>query len=258
MSQVLYEKKNRIAYITLNRPQKLNAVDRAMNRLLHEIWVDFKKDENVWVAIVSGQGGNFCAGFDLNVFREEIQQEKYNWSKSAMFGNLRSTPNEHQVFKPIITAAQGTVNGMGTWLMLQGDIRIAAEETYIALGEARLNFPVEFSGLLTRFLPFPVASELLYTAKPMKARRLFEIGVINKIVAEGELISTAEKVAQDICKCGQQSIQVMKELVIKGQYLNYAGAVSLTGELVVPVVNSDATRKAIDEFVDRKTPQRSR
>jgi enoyl-CoA hydratase/carnithine racemase len=257
VSEVLYEKKNRIAYITLNRPQKLNAIDRLMNRYLHEIWVDFKKDENVWVAIISGEGRNFCAGFDLNVFREEIKQDKYNWSKSAMFGNLRSTPNEHQVFKPIITAAQGTVNGMGTWLMLQGDIRIAAEETYVALGEARLNFPVEFSALLTRLMPFSIASELLYTAKPMKARRLFEIGVINRIVAEEELMPTAEKVARDICQCGQQSLRVMKELVIKGQYLDYAAAVSLTGELVVPVVNSDATRKAIGEFVDRKEVKKS-
>jgi len=252
MPKILYKKKDNIAYVTLNRPEKLNSIDREMNQSLHNIWIDIKKDEDIYVAILTGTGGNFCAGFDLKVFRDELKENKYDWSKSAMFGNQRGTPNGHQVFKPVITVAEGVVNGMGTWLMLQGDIRISSEETYVGLGEARLNFPVEFSALITHQLPFAIASELLYTAKQINARRLYEIGVINRIVAKAELMSVAEKYALDICKCGQKSIQVMKELVIKGQYMNNADALSLSADRIVPIVNSKETLQAISDFIDRR------
>ena len=252
LPKVSYGKKGNIAYVRLNRPEKFNAIDREMNRLLHDIWVDIKQDDDVYVAIVSGEGSQFCAGFDLEVFREEVSEEDYEWRKSAMFGSLKSTPNEHEVYKPVITAVQGHVNGMGTWLMLQGDIRIAAEDTSVGLGEARLNFPVEFSGLLTRLLPLNIAAELLYTARPISAGRLHEIGVINKVVRSGELMDAAESVAADICRCGQASIRAMKELVCKGQYLSYAAVLSLTRDLAVPIVNSDETSAAIDRFLDRR------
>jgi enoyl-CoA hydratase/carnithine racemase len=251
MSKILYKKENNIAYITLNRPEKLNIIDREMNQSLHEIWNDIIGDKDIYVAILSGMGGNFCAGFDLNVFYDELKKDKYDWSKSAMFGKQRGTPNENNVLKPVITAVDGVVNGMGTWLMLQGDIRIASEETNVGLGEARLDFPVEFSALITHQLPFGIAGELLYTAKPIAARRLYDIGVINKIVAKDELISVAEKYARDIGKCGQRSIQAMKELVIKGQYMNKEEAISLAAERIVPIVNSDETLRAITGFIER-------
>jgi enoyl-CoA hydratase/carnithine racemase len=252
VTKVLYKKNNGVAYITLNRPHKYNAIDRDMNQLLNEIWLDFKKDEDVFVAIVNGQGDHFCAGFDLGAFMGEIEQSQYEWCKSAMFGKMRGTPNENEVFKPIITVCKGTVNGMGTLLMLEGDIRITSKQTYIGLGEARLNFPVEFSAFITRLMPLSIASEMLYTAKPINAKRLYDIGIINHIVPENMLMNTAEKIAKDICKCGCKSIQVMKELVIKGQYMDYNNAVYLTSILSVPVVNSEETKNSIRKFLNRK------
>jgi enoyl-CoA hydratase/carnithine racemase len=252
MSKVLYEKKGKIAWITLNRPEKLNSIDRDMNKMLDSIWRDFKKDDSLWVAIITGAGNHFCAGFDIQTLANELKEEKYQWAKSAMFGDYRSSPNELEVFKPIIAAMDGVVNGMGTWLMLQSDIRIATEGTTIGLGEAKINFPVEFSAFITRFLPYSIASELFFTAKSISSRRFFEIGMINKIVSRERLLEEAEIFAEAICQCGPQSIQVMKELMIRGQNMDYASAVAFTGSMVVPIVNAKQTQEALAAFLEKR------
>jgi enoyl-CoA hydratase/carnithine racemase len=254
MPKIFYEKKDKIAYITLNRPEKMNAIDREMNQKLDWIWKDFKKDETVWVAILSGSGGNFCAGFDIMAIQEEIRVEKYRWEKSSMFGQIRCSPNENEVYKPIITAMDGAVNGVGTWLALQGDIRISTEETSIGLGEARFNFPVEFSAFLTRVLPFAIVSEMLFTAKTIPARRLYELGVINRLVSREQLMTEAEKVAADICKCGPLSIRVMKELIHKGFDMDYHSALSFSASMIVPVVNTEDTKEAVSAFLEKRKP----
>lgn len=254
MSQVLYEKKGKIAYVTLNRPERLNAIDREMNRMLDRIWNDFKEDDDLWAAILSGNGGNFCAGFDIKAIQDELGAEKYHWGKSSMFGDVRCSPNEHYVYKPIITALDGAVNGVGTWLALQGDIRIATEETSIGLGEARFNFPVEFSALIARFIPFAIASEMLFTAKSINARRFYELGIINRLVPRDQLLSEAETVAADICKCGQASVRVMKELIHKGYDMDYHSALSYSASMIVPVVNTEDTKEAVSAFLEKRRP----
>ena len=254
MSKILYEKKDKIAYIKLNRPEKMNAIDREMNQKLDWIWKDFKKDDNVWVAILSGNGGNFCAGFDINVIHEMLKKDKYQLENSSIFGDIRCSPNEHYVYKPIITSIDGVVNGLGTWLALQGDIRISTEETMIGFGEARFNFPVEFSALLTRFLPLAIVSEMLFTAKTIPVQRLYELGIINKIVPRDQLLTEAEKVAADICKCSPTALRVMKELVHKGLDMNYHSAIAFSVSMIASVVNTEDTKEAILAFLEKRKP----
>lgn len=254
MSKILYEKKNKIAYITLNRPEKMNAVDREMNQELDRIWKDFKKDASVWVAILSGSGGNFCGGFDIVAIQEELRVENYRWEKSSMFGEIRCSPNENDVYKPIITVLDGAVNGVGTWLALGGDIRISTEEALIGLGEARFNFPVEFSALLTRHLPLAIVNEMLFTARPIPARRLYDLGVINKLVSRDQLMPEADTLAAGICRCGPISIKVMKELIHKGLDMDYHSALSLSASMIVPVVNTEDTKEAVSAFLEKRKP----
>jgi len=254
MEKVLYEKKDRVALITLNRPAKMNAIDRYMNQRMDLIWNDFNNDKDIWVAILTGSGDNFCAGFDIEALTNELGNGPYQWRRSSMFGDYRISPNEKGVIKPVITAVSGMVNGAGVWLMLGGDIRIAAEKTKIGLGEARLNFPVEFSAFITRHMPLPIASEMLYTAKNIDASRFYDLGVINRIVPREQLLEEALAVAESICKCGPRCIQVMKQLIMHGYDMDYHSAVDYSASMIVPLANAEETKKALKAFMEKRKP----
>ena len=166
MSKVLYEKDGPIAHITLNRPEAMNAIDFEMIQLLHDTWDDFKSDDQLRVAILKSSSNNFCVGFDIASMAGKLGQDKYSWDKSSMYGDVNINPVEHGVDKPIICALEGNVNGAGMLLALVSDIRLAAPKTTFGLGEVRINFPVEFTGLLPRYMPLALATEMLYTAGP--------------------------------------------------------------------------------------------
>ena len=141
MSKVLYEKKGKIAYITLNRP-KVNAVDAEMIGELDRIWDDFRDDDNLEVGIVSGAGNIFTAGADIGMIVDLLKGHPFRWRDSGLFGDRRSGPQTHSIWKPLIVAIEKICNGAGLWLALGCDIRIATTGTNFGLGEVRFNFPV--------------------------------------------------------------------------------------------------------------------
>ena len=121
---------------------------------------------------MSSSSNNFCVGFDIASMAGKLGQDKYSWDKSSMYGDVNINPVEHGVDKPIICALEGNVNGAGMLLALVSDIRLAAPKTTFGLGEVRINFPVEYTGLLSRYLPLTLAAEMLFTAKPVGAAAL--------------------------------------------------------------------------------------
>lgn len=168
MGYVNYDKKGKIAFILLNRP-KMNLVNLEMVVELDNIWRDFQDDTNLWIAILGSTGDNFTAGFDISEILKMLAEGDYLWKKSSMFGEKCAGPDGHSVVKPVIAILSGVVNGLGMWLTLQSDIRIATPDTSFGLGEARLNFPVEFTALLTRYMPRAIINELIFMGKSISA-----------------------------------------------------------------------------------------
>ncbi len=157
MSTVLYEKKGRIAYITLNRPDKLNAISPEAATELGKIWLDLRDDDNLWVAVLSGAGKSFCAGADLG----GITTKSWKLATSATFGDRPTSPSAHRMWKPIVVALQGHVLGAGFWLALESDIRIAATNALFGLPEPKMGMATIFSALVPRHIPVAIANELL-------------------------------------------------------------------------------------------------
>jgi len=252
MSKILYEKKERIAYITLNRPP-LNVIDLEMVRNLHDIWDDFRDDDNRWVAILSGAGTNFSAGFDIKDFLQMVER-KFEWKDSVMFGDEGCSSGTHSVWKPVVGALDGVVNGTGLWLSLECDIRIATKQASFALGELKLNVPVEFSGLLTRYMPQAIANEMLFTGNRITAERAYNFGLINKVVPREQLMSEAISIADTLCECSPMAIRAMKQLVYQGQDLDRHSVLALSESTFMPVVNSEDTREGFQAFLEKRKP----
>lgn len=255
MGQVLYEKKGAIAHIILDNP-KVNAIDLDMVKSLDEIWKDFRDDNKVLVAILSGANNTFSAGFDIKMIFEKIMAGfHYEFLRaSSMFGDVNGSPMTHDVWKPIICAMNGNVNGAGLWFCLAGDYRICTNETTFGLGEVMINFPVEFSSFIIRHMPRAIASELLLTANRITAERAYNIGIINKVVSKDELMSEANKVAEKICAGGPLAIQAMKKLLDYSWNMDFRSSLEFTANIIDPVVNSEDTKEAIMAFVEKRKP----
>lgn len=251
MSVVLYEKKEHIAYITLNRPESLNAINRAMVKELVKIWIDLRDDRTLWVAILSGKGKSFCSGADL----KEMERGKWQFRQSLLFGDEPLAPSNYNVWKPIIAATQRHVNGAGLWLALACDIRISADNALFGTREVRANVPALVAPFLSDFMPRGIAAELLFTAHPIDAQRAYGMGLVNKVVPSEELMSTATSVAEEICECGPLSVWASKELLIRTRYMDYQSALALVEHIATPVWNSEDSAEAKQAFIEKRKPQ---
>ena len=121
MSQILYKKEDHIAYISLNNPDSLNALNLEMAKEFEAIWVDFRDDKEMWVAILSGEGKSFCAGADV----KKMERGGWQFRQSLILGDYSVSSRRHNIWKPIIAAVHRHVYGAGLLLALESDIRIA-------------------------------------------------------------------------------------------------------------------------------------
>ncbi len=251
MAEVIYEKRGHIAYIRLNRPSKLNAISRTLTRELAKIWVDFRDDSNLLVAVLSGEGKSFCAGADIG----EVDTDKWKLRKSLIFGDDRVTPSSYNIWKPIIAAVHRHAYGAGMWLALECDVRIASTDAIFCIPEGKVNLPTMFAAFLSDYFPRGIASELLLTGNPMDAKRAYQLGLVNKVVPFDELMPAATSMAEKICENGPLSIQATKEIFYRTRDMDYASAIALTEHIAVPVMNSEDTVEAKQAFKEKRKPE---
>ncbi len=215
MTVALYEKRDRIAYITLNRPDALNALDDAMNAALEAIWRDFERDESVDVAILTGHGKAFCAGADLKTFIPKWEKasllDAHNNRKHGIGGGL--TRGQHRISKPVICAINGHAIGGGFELALACDIRIAAENPKFGVFEVRQGLHQGDGGLvrLLAIAGMAVALELTLTGREVLADEALRLGLVNRVVPADEVMATAESYARMILNNSQRAIRSAKE-----------------------------------------------
>lgn len=219
MTTVLYEKRDRIAYVTLDRPGQLNALDDAMNRDLWEVWRDFARDDGVDVAILTGAGRAFCAGADLKTFIPR-------WEGADMAAPRRNlahgiggglTRGQHRIDKPVIAAVNGHAIGGGFELALACDIRIASEEARFGVFEVRYGLHQGDGGLvrLVAVAGIGVALDLTLTGREVTAAEAKELRLVSRVVPPGALMSAAEDTARMILANGRGAVRSAKETVLE-------------------------------------------
>jgi enoyl-CoA hydratase/carnithine racemase len=216
---VLYDKRDRIAFVTLNRPEAKNAIDPAMHDELCRIWRDFDADDSVDVAILSGTGDAFCAGADL---RSYVPMNYVNATPSRVreivdlgFGGL--TRGLHKIRKPVIAAVNGWALAGGLELALACDLRVVSDRAMFGSFEARRGFHHGDGGItrLVNTCGVGVAMQLVLTAEPIDAQRALQCNLVAKVVAHDELMDETELVARQILRNSQRAVRSAKETILE-------------------------------------------
>lgn len=245
LTTVEYEKRDAIAYVTLNRPEKLNAMNDTMHDELARVWADFRDDPSLRVAILSGKGRCFSAGADLSA---GAPTERYEYPGD--YPDITRTVN---VYKPIIAAIHSHVVGYGMWIAMDADFLIGTDDVSFWLPEPQWGIATIPSGWFPKLVPWAIASELLLLAERVGAKRAYEVGMLNKIVPAGELMSEAEKLANRICELSPVAVQGMKEAMVRASNLDYAEIDKITGAVQTRVMNSEDRKEGGHAFVEKRT-----
>ncbi|MGZ6212807.1 MAG: enoyl-CoA hydratase/isomerase family protein, partial [Candidatus Binataceae bacterium] len=223
--KVLFEKKGPIAYVTINRPERLNACDFETYGRLSQIWREFGEDPALRVAIFTGAGERaFCAGSDIKSnYVERPNEELLDAPYPVMF----------ELTKPIIAAINGHANGGGLEQILCCDIRVAAEHAQFGLGEVRLGWLPGGGGTqrLPRLIPLGRALEMLYTGNRIGAEEALRLGLVDHVVPMSRLMAKCEEIATEICKSAPLGVQRIKQAAMRGLDLPLADGLRLEHEL---------------------------
>jgi enoyl-CoA hydratase/carnithine racemase len=248
---VLYEVKNHIAYITLNRPQKLNAFNIEMSYALRDTWKRFEDDAEAQVAILCGNGQSFSVGVDLT---EEDRLTGKPWQYHEAY-----PLNGTALFKPIVGAVRGYALGQGYIIAVTGcDITIASENAVFGYPESRAGVS-QVPPQYVPYLPFKIALEFMLLSwkggRLMNAERAMKFGLVNDVVPDGDLLSEAETWAEMLknvpplfirsVKYGYYTQTERSVRKVEREYVDY----------VLPQELSEDRQEALRAFVEKREPR---
>ncbi len=265
LKTVIYEKKGRIAYITLNRPERYNAVNPEMTAEMEQVWDDYKNDDEVWVAIITGAGKAFCAGGDLKELSSRYESDgaksmvgRRSQTERLMAGRWKVSPGMCDVWKPVIAAVNGIVAGGGLHFLGECDFAICSEN-------ASFTDPHVTSGLVTaietlrlsRRIPMAIVLRMAMMGRyeRISAQRAYEVGMVTEIVPHDKLMARATEIAEAICKNSPYAVRMSKIAIAGGLEMNLRDATDLAWYIVEEVNTSDDTKEAIKAFTEKRSAQ---
>jgi enoyl-CoA hydratase len=246
-STILYEKRDRVAVITINRPEAMNSLTVEMLLGIEEAFAEFNADPDGWVAIFTAAGDKaFSSGLDLKEAAPML-------TGGDSLGFDDTTKRQFSdVYKPIICAVNGFCIAGGMEMLLGTDLRIAAEHATFGLGEVRWGL-VPLGGThirLPRQIPWAIAMQLLLTGKNIDAKRAYEVGLVNEVVPAEELMPTALKLAERMCRNGPLAMKTAKEIAVRS--LGLESGFVLEKALGARVLASEDAREGPRAFAEKR------
>ncbi len=245
--EALYEIREGIAYITLNRPEKLNAIDPAMRQLLWESFQDVKTNPDVRCAIVTGRGRAFSTGHDLVAMANDQANE------GVTTGDLYV--EQSRIFKPIISAINGICLAQGCGIALGSDIRIASTEARFGWPQAKRGIAsVSGPALLSQVVPRNIAFEFLFTGEFVNAQKALELMLVNYVVAPEEVLPRAEEMARMITANAPLSLAAIKEASIRGAEMGLEERVAFAQQKRDEVLLTEDAQEGVRAFAEKRPP----
>jgi E-phenylitaconyl-CoA hydratase len=254
-----FEVTGRIAKIVINRPEALNSMTQPMYADLSKVWIEVRDNPEIWVAVVTGapqpdrppERQVFTAGADLRSTNRERRVEHYWQTQRDPILNRGL-----EVWKPVVCAVNGLCLAGGMTLLLATDIRIASEHAMFDLSEVKRGILPANGGThrTIRQLPYPIAMEMLLLARRLTAERAAHFGLINEVVPHDRVMDVAMERAQELASMAPLALRAIKELAIRGQYLELNESLRMEQMVVDKLLSTEDGKEGPRAFVEKRKP----
>jgi len=251
---ITFKTQDHLAYITLNRPERRNAIDPLTSQELLAAFTAFKEDDALWVAIVTGSGDQaFSAGADLVAMAESFAGGGGGVPMNVPFAGITRA---FECWKPLIAAINGYCLAGGLELALSCDIRIASEHATFGLPEPKRAIIPAAGGTqrLPRAVPLAFAMELLLTGDRFDAQTALRFGLVSRVVPADQLMAAAEDLAARILECGPLAVRAIKQAALQGRQLPLEDGLKLESQLAGQVFRSEDAREGPTAFAQKRNP----
>jgi enoyl-CoA hydratase len=257
---VIVEREGAVLVVTLNRPEKKNAVNCEVMCRLYDAWLELDRNEQLHVAILTGRGDTFCAGMDL----AEIGKLRSGVSDNEWIERVRKEPQviygawlkTYRPAKPVILAAEGFARAGGTEILQGTDIRVAGESAKFGVTEVQRGlFPMAGSTVrLRRQIPYAIAAEMLLAGEDLPARRALELGLVNHVVPDGQALAKARAIAQRIAENGPLAVKGILAVLRATETLPEEKAFELEQQQGMRVMMSADAAEGPRAFLEKRKP----
>ena len=256
--QILFEIKDKIATITLNRPEALNAFSEEMI----QAWVDALREcrdrDDVNVVVLTGAGRAFSAGGDVKAMKDNPERNDPYLAKRRLWDMVQHVPKTLlELDKPTIAAVNGPATGAGMDMASMCDIRIAGESARFAESYVRMGLVPGAGGcwFLPRLVGMPKALELLFTADFVEAQEALEIGLVNHVYPDEELMEQTYKLALKIARRAPISVRLIKRATYQGQKVDLVTHLDQISSHMTIARSSEDHMEAVDAFLEKRHPE---
>ena len=258
---VLLDRDGGVLIVTINRPEKKNAVNCEVMCRLYDAWVELDRNDDLRCAILTGTGDTFCAGMDLseigklqrgaadNEWMERVMREMH-----VIYGAWLKT---YRPTKPVILAAEGFARAGGTEILQGTDIRVAGESAKFGVTEVQRGlFPMAGSAVrLRRQIPYAIAAEMLLAGEDLPAARAYALGLINHVVPDGQALAKAKEIARRIAENGPLAVKAILATLRETECMPEADAFNIEQSHGMSVMMSNDAKEGPRAFLEKRRPQ---
>jgi len=254
---LLFERQGHVAVVTLNRPAVKNALSMQMIARMAEAWQEIERDPEIRVAVVTGAGGNFCAGMDLKAFAGGFEEDEWQ-ARFAADPDLhwKGLLRHAKPAKPLIAAVEGYAVAGGTEILQAHDLRVAGESAVFGITEVRRGlFPLGGSTVrLSRQIPYTLAAEYLLTGRHIPAAEARAAGLIGHVVPDGTALDRALELAAEIAANAPLSVQAVLQSLRATREMTEADGLAYELEVGFPIIGTEDAKEGATAFKEKRDP----
>ena len=252
----LVEQDGHTLIVTMNRPEKKNALSGDMLAIMSDAWDRVNDDDEIRVCILTGAGGAFCAGADLSAMAQSDPSKSFSEGTFDP-AHIKSLLKGFRLTKPLIAAVEGPAIAGGTEILQATDIRVAGESAKFGVSEVKWGlYPLGGSAVrLPRQISYTVAADLLLTGRHIKAPEAKELGLIGHVVPDGTALDKAREIADLICANGPLAVRAVLKTIrdSEGQHENDTWAAD--AKVGAAVFSSADAKEGPKAFMEKRRPE---
>jgi enoyl-CoA hydratase/carnithine racemase len=267
--ETLYDVADRVATITLNRPDKLNAWTAVMEREVRSAIEEAERDSDVRVIILTGAGRGFCAGADISLLsavagqgvNEKVRAQALGASEAKREGVQEDFQKKYSYFpsvtKPVIAAINGPVVGLGLVITLYCDLRFASDAARFSTAFSRRGLIAEYgmAWMLPRLVGLPNALDLLFSARTIDAAEALRMGLVNQVFPQAAFMEKVREYARDLASSvSPRSLRVIKRQVYAAMFQGLGDAFDLSLHEMLESLRSEDFKEGVAHFLEKRAP----